>query len=72
MSEEEEEKILQAFRIAFGPFETYRNHQAWKAALAAFTSGWKAHKKQREDGSAAPSTALSDNGGLPPNPQNED
>ena len=68
MTSEEEEEILQAFHDRFGPFETYRNHQAWRAALAAFASGWKAHKK-REDGSAGGEYAASDNGSQPPNPR---
>jgi len=56
----EEERILAAFRAKFGPYETYRNHQAWSTALAAFTSGWKAYKKLMRD------SAGSDGGAVAP------
>jgi hypothetical protein len=69
----EEEKILQAFRDRFGPFETYRNHQAWKMVLASFTAGWKAAKGQREDGSADRRVRRSlDDGSQPPNPRGKE
>ena len=69
MTDKEDEEIKKAFAVMFGPYETYRDHRAWAAVFAAFRAGWKSRKRREENGSAAASTPLSDNGSQPPNPR---